>query len=519
MRSASVKPQIASAMFPTPEPAEPDVPRQSNVSKRRIEDPGARRKRSTTSEDFDGGINDEELVQASFSHLQFEDIDDYLDHPNTTNRQKPAKNISSKSKQQVKTASNSRTMNATTTGDGDEAVQLANGKWACNHRCKDRSSCKHLCCKEGTDKPPKKKTNATKSVQSQEDSIRQTQEQSGRKGKSTQTKLQLTTIKRKRSASIEHLDLTQEKKKKTQHGSKQPKDLRGLQQLHKQVQGNIVPSSLQSVTHTKPVYCYSQGGDHSLSFMGQQAAAPSQGSSEYGDFQYDDAFSNGVSSQQNAYLAQTHQPAREPYKIEDTSYEARTASQGSDMFGDDDSLLRDAMIGLMDSQNLQAMMQEDCNVTKDFEHAHEAEDETNFHLNEFCMDMDMDIALQAMDVAIPTQNLVGLSLDTSATKLPMPASTKSKPPPIESRPLRTTSNTSNLGRFQQSGHAPLTIRLKTAEKSGENKKIARFNSLDDPENQLPTKTTAEEKPIPKAFQDLEPWIFQEFGDIVELVDE
>ncbi len=513
-------------MFPAPEPAEPDLPRQSNVSKRRIEDPGARRKRSTTNEDFDDGINDEELVQASFGHLQFDDIDDYLDPPNTINRQKPAKNNLSKSKQQIRTASNSRTMDANTTGDGDEPVQLANGKWACNHRCKDRSSCKHLCCKEGTDKPPKKKTSATKSVQSQEDSIRQTQEQSGRKGQSTQTKLQLTTIKRKRSASIEHLDLTQEKKKKTQHGLKQPKDLRGLQQLHKQVQGNIVPSSLPSVTHKKPAYCYSQGGNHSLSFLGQQTAASSQGSSEYGDFQYDDAFSNGVSSQQNAYLAHTNQPTRETYEIMDTSYEEGAASQGSDMFGDDDSLLRDAMIGLVDSQNLQAMSGEDCNVTKDFEHAHEIEDEPDFHSDEFCMDMDMDmdmdIALQAMDTTVPAHTLAGLSLETSATKLPMPTASirsSAQPPPTESRPLRTTSNTWNVDRFQQSGHAQLTIRLKTAEKTGENKKITNLHSVDDAENQLPTKTTAEEKPIPKAFQDLEPWIFQEFGDIVELVDE
>ncbi|KAK2865060.1 hypothetical protein FQN49_003950 [Arthroderma sp. PD_2] len=36
-----------------------------------------------------------------------------------------------------------------------ETVQLDNGKWACNHRCKDKSACKHLCCREGTDHPPK----------------------------------------------------------------------------------------------------------------------------------------------------------------------------------------------------------------------------------------------------------------------------------------------------------------------------------------------------------------------------
>jgi ATP-dependent DNA helicase HFM1/MER3 len=29
----------------------------------------------------------------------------------------------------------------------------------------------------------------------------------------------------------------------------------------------------------------------------------------------------------------------------------------------------------------------------------------------------------------------------------------------------------------------------------------------------------EEKPVPEAFKDLEPWLYKEFGDIVELVDD
>ncbi|CEN59366.1 hypothetical protein ASPCAL01817 [Aspergillus calidoustus] len=33
--------------------------------------------------------------------------------------------------------------------------KLDNGRWACNHKCKDKSVCKHLCCREGLDNPPK----------------------------------------------------------------------------------------------------------------------------------------------------------------------------------------------------------------------------------------------------------------------------------------------------------------------------------------------------------------------------
>ncbi|KAJ5597409.1 hypothetical protein N7537_007493 [Penicillium hordei] len=39
--------------------------------------------------------------------------------------------------------------------DEYEPVRLANGKWACNHKCKDKTSCKHFCCREGLEKPPK----------------------------------------------------------------------------------------------------------------------------------------------------------------------------------------------------------------------------------------------------------------------------------------------------------------------------------------------------------------------------
>ncbi|KAJ5203403.1 hypothetical protein N7449_005482 [Penicillium cf. viridicatum] len=39
--------------------------------------------------------------------------------------------------------------------DEYEPVRLANGKWACNHKCKDKTSCKHFCCREGLENPPK----------------------------------------------------------------------------------------------------------------------------------------------------------------------------------------------------------------------------------------------------------------------------------------------------------------------------------------------------------------------------
>ncbi|GAA5908363.1 hypothetical protein JCM6882_007914, partial [Rhodosporidiobolus microsporus] len=50
-----------------------------------------------------------------------------------------------------------------------EPRQRPDGKYDCNHACHDKTSCKHLCCREGLDKPPRRKAksaavNAGKSV-------------------------------------------------------------------------------------------------------------------------------------------------------------------------------------------------------------------------------------------------------------------------------------------------------------------------------------------------------------------
>ncbi|GFF30986.1 ATP-dependent DNA helicase MER3 [Aspergillus udagawae] len=42
-----------------------------------------------------------------------------------------------------------------TTENEKEPPRLDNGRYACNHRCKDKTTCKHLCCREGLEKPHK----------------------------------------------------------------------------------------------------------------------------------------------------------------------------------------------------------------------------------------------------------------------------------------------------------------------------------------------------------------------------
>ncbi|KAK6344132.1 Sec63 [Orbilia brochopaga] len=41
-----------------------------------------------------------------------------------------------------------------------EPKQRPDGKWECNHRCSDKTSCRHLCCREGLEHKPKRKPKA-----------------------------------------------------------------------------------------------------------------------------------------------------------------------------------------------------------------------------------------------------------------------------------------------------------------------------------------------------------------------
>ncbi|KAK6357399.1 Sec63 [Orbilia javanica] len=44
--------------------------------------------------------------------------------------------------------------------ESTEPKQRPDGKWDCNHRCADKSICRHLCCREGLEKQPKPKKRA-----------------------------------------------------------------------------------------------------------------------------------------------------------------------------------------------------------------------------------------------------------------------------------------------------------------------------------------------------------------------
>ena len=113
--------------------------------------------------------------------------------------------------------------------------KLENGKWACNHKCKDKTACKHMCCRDGLDKTPKPPKNAFVPAVSQRDA-------------SSFTDLQATSadpppaervVSAKNSAKeetkkIETLDLVRESDLR-RTAKNQPTGLRNLQRLHGKV--------------------------------------------------------------------------------------------------------------------------------------------------------------------------------------------------------------------------------------------------------------------------------------------
>ncbi|KAH8701665.1 Sec63 Brl domain-containing protein [Talaromyces proteolyticus] len=95
--------------------------------------------------------------------------------------------------------------------DDHQPNVLVNGKFKCNHKCKDKSTCKHYCCREGLDKPPKvyKKGNSADIPQSQLTKTSQLSlMQSVRKNASTANK-SYSIQNYGHDRSIDFLDLTQ----------------------------------------------------------------------------------------------------------------------------------------------------------------------------------------------------------------------------------------------------------------------------------------------------------------------
>lgn len=537
------------------------MPPQSNTSKRRTEPVRPVRKKSTTSDDFgDDGIDDDELMKVSIGDLEFEHIDNFANPMDAVTRKNTAKNKATKSKPQPKPTQTG------TDDDDQDPVQLANGKWACSHKCKDKTACKHLCCKTGMDKPSKKSAAARRRASNEEEPSA-TQSTSTQKVPQKQSKLQLTASKRKISSAIEELDLSQqEKKKKADYANNGPRDYRDLHQLHKNIQKKDPPSSLHSIMHKKPGYCYSQGGEYNLSFLQQPGTRRPESSSDYGDIPLDDMSSHIEPSQPTATQHDTVQysEAIDENEFMDYSVKAPVRSRESDLFGDDDSLLGDALVGLADSQNLKEVSGMNDSMATE-EGVSEIDYGNDFDDDDFAMDVEDEDqgnnTWQSRDESPAPVDQAAMQKSMT----PFDDSTSSPQPPINPfKPAKATLQDHNRKKFESTPYHLARVKAGNLEllkpdakpsntrvKDDETQKRQSFvkqgcskfskpkapqhaprpepniqamedidvldflNDLDD----APAKLVKSVDQMPKGLEDLDPWLFAEFGDVVELVDE
>jgi ATP-dependent DNA helicase HFM1/MER3 len=531
-----VKPRVAPSWFPAPKLPEVAAPPQrsqhqrptSNMSVRRNENANGKRKLSSGTESFDDdGIDDDELVQAALGDLDFDHIENYSNPTDAITRKSTSKNNKAKGKGVAKPTEKTNEEN------DNEPRQLENGKWACNHKCKDKDICKHLCCREGTDKPPKKHA-MRKSAQTNETLSQTSTKNKREKGKKTQTTLQLTASKRKTSAAVEELDMTQqEKRRKAEFAKSGPLEYRNLHQLHNSIQKKDPPSSVYSIVHKKPAYHYGTGGDYSLSFM-EQDAETRNSTSDYGDLELEGLESHF--DRPESSRAQGKSSLREHGTDFEVDTRRQVSSRQSDMFGDDDSIFKDAMVGLADSEYLQT--------------ANEHRDQDSGNLEDF-FDMDYDggdrydepsygesptqVETEAPEqesmslpheyptsssVQVPVMSPeMGCSLFINNTSDMVPVSEAFKAPIARMRrpALEEVRQTEILPPLNQRRPSRETVKEKEPETEFDfdnDENI--FVDLAEPQELEESKL--EQKPVPDGFKDLESWLFAEFGDIVELVD-
>lgn len=318
-----------------------------NTSKRRAESTNsAHESHKTRSHEFsDDDIDDSDLVQvARGGDLDFRHIDSYGDETTSTTRRNTAAN--GKREDPIGSIS--------TTNDGEtEPRQLDNGKWACNHRCNDKSACKHLCCREGLDKPPKPARNpataaADKAKTAQQLSKSQMEPAGSQK---TQSKLKLTSTKKnplmvgQSSPGVPHLDLSIQEAS-DDDAKRAPRDYKKLQTLHTSVQrGPQLP--VMSLSRKRPTHAQTNEDPSSLFFLpAVQEEEQNPTSSDYGDNMVVEQTPPSPSTGDEMDVAVTPPPDIDhPHNMEDTD---------RIVYDDDEEMLEAAMVGLADSQDIRA---------------------------------------------------------------------------------------------------------------------------------------------------------------------
>ncbi|MCJ1284418.1 Sec63 [Xylographa opegraphella] len=147
LRYAELKPQIPPSAFPFISTTSPTTGLRVSRATQDVDVSKGAKEIVTSTGDYtarlehddefpDDDIDDRDLIAAA-NELDFTDVDTF-----DFKRQQVATTESIKAPKDIQEHE-------------WEPQRIENGKWSCNHKCKDKSMCKHLCCREGLDKVPK----------------------------------------------------------------------------------------------------------------------------------------------------------------------------------------------------------------------------------------------------------------------------------------------------------------------------------------------------------------------------
>lgn len=270
-----------------------------------------------------------------FSDGDFDDEDFIaLADANGVGSTKPAKSMTIPS---IRNALPVESVQANRTEASWNPTQLHNGKWACNHKCKDKSTCKHLCCRDGVDKAPKPPKASTSVVEANSDSHVSVKPKKNRTGGPTQSKL----VVEKQSSASQSQDIhtfSPNKGRDNRDDAKVgPRAYERLRQLHERVNK---ASPAKVLPQTKPAFHCSHEVRPRPSFLSEadDALEVPDISSDYTDAWMDD-------------LPPTSVLLRKPIETEIEPIPASPSDSGK-AFEDQISDVEAAMIGLQDSASL-----------------------------------------------------------------------------------------------------------------------------------------------------------------------
>ncbi|KAL1297347.1 hypothetical protein AAFC00_004891 [Neodothiora populina] len=227
-------------------------------------------------------------------------------------------------------------------------TRLANGKWACSHHCKDKTSCAHLCCREGLSGKPKSKSKSkpepkTKPKPKASTGVNQGLRKISEKlGSKTQSKLVLKSQKRKpqagtTSAQLEHIDLSKASPANRRHPIPTSSSVTSLSLLHKNT----------ASTNRIPTLRDQKSPQQAMLDNGTGLNSPNE---------YDDPFPDDFFD--IAMVDDLPDPSTFPRNRGDREMEAqrRDVTTAESAYVEDDSDLLDAaLIGAEDSHKLQEL--------------------------------------------------------------------------------------------------------------------------------------------------------------------